>query len=149
MFEYPGDGKVGSKRQLIYEQRIWSPYEQEGHENGNAFYGTKGMLLLGKKSGWKLFGPRNKLRDTMNGALKGEAHHRNFLDSIKIGRHPNADIEIGYLTAALCHLGNIATRVARVIRFDPKSEAILGDEEAARLVRRNYREGHWAVPKGV
>ena len=27
------------------------------------------------------------------------------------------------------------------------SETIVGDEEAAALVARRYREGHWAVPK--
>jgi predicted dehydrogenase len=59
VFEWPGDGKVGSKRQLIFEQRIWSPYVQEGHENGNAFYGTKGYMIFGKGTGWQVFGPRN------------------------------------------------------------------------------------------
>ncbi len=49
IFEYAGAGT--KKKQLIYEQRIWSPYVQEGHENGNAFYGTKGMMILGKQSG--------------------------------------------------------------------------------------------------
>ena len=41
VFEYPGDGKVGHRRQLIFEQRIWSPYQPDGFENGNAFYGTE------------------------------------------------------------------------------------------------------------
>ena len=27
--------------------------------------------------------------------------------------------------------------------------SIRGDDEAAKLVSRRYREGHWAVPKGV
>ena len=54
VFEYPGNGKVGQKKQLIFEQRIWSPYYQEGYENGNAFYGTKGMLILGKHGGWRI-----------------------------------------------------------------------------------------------
>ena len=67
VFEYPGDGKVGHKRQLIFEQRIWSPYVQEGYENGNAFYGTKGMMLLGKRGGYKIFGPRNKLIEEVYG----------------------------------------------------------------------------------
>ena len=52
-----------ASKQLIFEQRIWSPYVQEGYENGNAFYGTKGMLILGKHGGWKLYGQRNKLID--------------------------------------------------------------------------------------
>jgi hypothetical protein len=49
----------------------------------------------------------------------------------------------------LCHLGNIAARVGRALRFDADNEQILGDEEANRLLRRAYRDGHWAVPKGV
>jgi hypothetical protein len=36
-FEYEIGGR---KKQLIYEHRIWSPYVQEGYENGDAFYGT-------------------------------------------------------------------------------------------------------------
>jgi predicted dehydrogenase len=147
VFEYGGGD--GRRRQLVYEQRIWSPYVQEGHENGNAFYGTQGMLVLGKGAGWQLFGPRNQLKDKAEGKLDGVAHHRNFLDCIKSGGRPNADIETGHLSATLSHLGNIATRVGRVLHFDPQTEGIVGDDEANRLVRRVYREGHWAVPKGV
>jgi predicted dehydrogenase len=147
IFEFAGDGQ--RKRQLIYEQRLWSPYVQEGHENGNAFYGTNGMLILGKHSGWQLFGPKNELRDKMSGAVDNLAHHRDFLDCVKASRRPNADIEIGHLSATLTHLGNIATRVRRTLNFDPKSEQILQDPEAAALVRRGYRQDHWAVPKGV
>jgi predicted dehydrogenase len=148
-FEYPGDGKVGQKRQLIFEQRIWSPYVQEGHENGNAFYGTKGMMILGKHNGWQIFGPKNEPGEKMPATVKDLPHHRNFLECIRNDKRPAADIEIGHLSAALCHLGNIATRVGRTIHFDPKTEQIIGDEEAGRLVRREYRKDHWAVPKGV
>jgi len=147
IFEYHGDGQ--RKKQLMFEQRIWSPYVQEGYENGNAFYGTKGMLVLGKSGGWQLFGPRNEPREKMTGKPDGPAHHRNFLDCLKNDKRPNADVEIGHLSAALCHLGNIATRVGRTLHFNPKTEQIEGDEEANRLVRRTYRDGHWAVPKGV
>ena len=149
VYEYPGERTCGRKKQLIFEQRIWSPYVQEGHENGNAFYGTKGLLILGKGGGWQLFGPRNEPREKMTGKPDGPAHHRNFLECIRNDQKPHADIEIGHLSSTLSHLGNIATRVGRVLHFDPKSEQIAGDDEAARLVRRTYREGHWAVPKNV
>lgn len=148
-FEYANAGLGGRPKQFIFEQRIWSPYVQEGHENGNAFYGAKGMLVLGKGKGWELFGPRNESREKMSGRPDGSAHHRNFLDCIKDGRPPNADIEIGHLSASLCHLGNIATRVGRVLHFDPDNERMLDDEEAGRLLRREYRAGHWAAPKNV
>ena len=149
VFEYPGGGKVGQRRQLIFEQRIWSPYRQEGYENGNAFYGTKGMILLGKGEGWKLFGPRNKLIEEMKGSDREKPHQRNFIECIRSGERPVADIEIGHRSAVLCHLGNIACRMGRSLTFDPASERIVGDEEANGLVRRKYREGHWAVPKGL
>lgn len=148
VFEYPGDGQVGHKKQLVFEQRIWSPYVQEGYENGNAFYGTKGLLVMGHVTGWQLFGPRNKLIDSMQGKPDLPAHHRNFFDCIKSGARPNADVEIGHLSASLCHLGNIATRVRRLLTFDPAKEQIVGDAEAGALVRRQYRE-HWGTPNNV
>jgi predicted dehydrogenase len=149
VFEYPGDGKVGHKRQLIYEHRIWSPYHQEGFENGNAFYGTKGMMILGKNGGFRVVLAGNKAGPSMTGSVSVPGHHGNFLACIKDGKRPHADIEIGHLSAALCHLGNIATRLGRTLRFDPKTEQFEGDADANKLVRRTYREGHWAVPKGV
>lgn len=51
--------------------------------------------------------------------------------------------------AAGVPLANIAARCGRVLRFDPQAEEVLGDPEAAAMVRRRYREGLWAVPRGV
>jgi hypothetical protein len=107
------------------------------------------MLVLGKANGWKLFGPRNELREEMAGRPDTAAHERNFLDCIRSGARPAADIEDGHLSSALAHLGNIAVRTGRMLRFDPATETIVGDDEAAALVRRAYRDRHWAVPKGV
>jgi predicted dehydrogenase len=150
VFEYAPDEKSTHKRQLIFEQRIWSPYVQEGYENGNAFYGTQGMLLLGKKGGYRIFGPRNKLiEEVSSGEPDLPAHHQNFLDAIASGSMPNADIEINHLSAALCHLGNIATRLSATVRFDPQKESILDNSDATAMLRRSYRDGHWAVPQGV
>jgi predicted dehydrogenase len=140
---------ANKKKQLIYEHRIWSPYVQEGHENGNAFYGTKGMMILGKHKGWQLFGPRNKLVEEAQGELSLAAHHRNFFDSIRGGQSPHADARTGHLSAALAHFANIATRLGTTLKFDPAKEQFIGNEDANKLLRRNYREGHWAAPKGA
>ena len=150
VFEYPVDGRPGKRRQLIFEQRIWSPYVQEGYENGAAFYGSNGVLIIGHTVGWKLYGPRNKLVAQQTGACDLGAHHQNFLDAVR-GRQKslNADVTAGHLSAGLVHLANIAARVGRVLQFDPAAEQILNDPEAAALLRRAYREGHWAVPKGA
>jgi predicted dehydrogenase len=147
VFEYP-DADHGRAKQLIFEQRIWSPYVQEGYENGAAFYGTKGMLIIGHSVGWTLYGPKNKKIAERTGHADLAAHHQNFLDGIRgTSKTLNADVMAGHRAAALVHLANIGARVGRVVNFDPKSETIIGDSEAAALVGRRYREGHWAVPR--
>ena len=147
LFEYPTASKAGRPKQLIFEMRIWSPYRQEGFENGNAFYGTEGMLLMGKGEGWQLFGPKNKLIDSMKFEDRERPHARDFLDCIAAGTLPRADIEIGHLSSTLCHLGNIAIRTQNVLRFDGAREQIVDDAEANQLVSRAYRPGHWAAPR--
>jgi hypothetical protein len=61
----------------------------------------------------------------------------------------NADVMAGHLSATICHLANIAHQVGRNLNFDPETEQITGDAQANALVRRKYRDGHFAVPKNV
>jgi len=150
VFEYAAEGNPpGRKKQLIFEQRIWSPYVQEGYENGAAFYGTNGLLVIGHSVGWKLYGPRNKLLGERSGSADLAAHHQNFLNAIRGGEKLNAEAAVGHLSATLVHLANISARVGKTLHFDPVREQIINDAEANALVRRKYREGHWAVPRGV
>ena len=69
-------------------------------------------------------------------------HLRNFIDCVKKGGRPNADIEEGHKSTRLCHLGNIAWRVGRALRFDAKTETIVEDEAANKLLARSYRKGY-------
>jgi predicted dehydrogenase len=148
-FEYPG-GESGKKRLLVYEHRIWSPYVQQGHENGNAFYGTEGYMIMAKGSGWKLYGPKNRLLKEEAGEYSVPAHTADFLEAIRTGKRPNADVEVGHRSTVLIHLANILARTGRgTLAFDPKTEQFVDDAEANALVRRTYRDGHWAVPRGV
>jgi hypothetical protein len=54
------------------------------------------------------------------------------------------DLEIGHRTTCWSHLGNIAFRVGRKLRWDPVAEHFLGDEEANRLLANPYREP-WTI----
>ncbi len=146
VFEYSEDAD-SRKRQFIFEQRIWSPYVQDGYENGAAWYGTKGVLICGHTVGWRLYGPKNQLIAERSGSADLVAHHNNFFDAIRNGTALNADVMAGHLSATIVHLANIAARTGRVLSFDPERERILHDDESDRLVSRIYREGHWAVPR--
>jgi len=67
-------------------------------------------------------------------------HVRNFLDCVK-SRNPMTTChpESAHRATSIGHLGNIAIRLGRKIRFDPKTERILGDEEADRMLSRPLR----------
>jgi hypothetical protein len=44
-------------------------------------------------------------------------------------------------TMNTCHLAAIASRLGRSIKWNPKSEQITGDEEAAAMLARKQRAG--------
>jgi predicted dehydrogenase len=149
--EWPGDGKPGSKRMLIYEQRLWSTTYPFNVDSGVEFYGTKGRMFISKRGKFEIRGERNapidrKLKGTYE--AKVEYNQQNWLDCIRDGGTPNASIEIAHRTASAAHLGNIALRLGRSLKFDPASETIAGDSEATAMLGRKYRaDGHWGIPK--
>lgn len=149
-FEYPGDGKPGSKRLLIYEQRLWSTNYPYNVDSGAEFYGTKGQMFLSRRGKLTVVGDRNaavKL-DVKLVPQDDAAHVQNFCDCIRSGKKPNADALTGHLSTSLAHLANIATRLGRSLTFDPQKEVFLGDDDANKLIRREYRS-HWGTPRGA
>lgn len=149
-FEYAGDGKPGSQRLLIYEQRLWSTNYPYNVDSGAEFYGTDGQMFLSRRGKVELRSSKNVKSDL---AIKPEAqndaaHVRNFCDAIRASGKPNADALTGHLTSSLCHLGNIATRLGRSLVFNPQTEKIIGDDQANALVAREYRD-HWGKPRGA
>lgn len=141
----------GKRRQLIYEQRIWSPYMQEGEENGCAWYGSEGMIVGSKRSGWRIFGPKNQaISEIAANGVDLAAHHDNFIRSVRGEANAplHAGIDTNHYSSALCHLANIAVRTGRTLSFLPPDERFKDDPEADKLLSRAYRD-HWAAPKGV
>ncbi|MGE3778371.1 MAG: Gfo/Idh/MocA family protein, partial [Pirellulaceae bacterium] len=149
IFDYPGDGHVGSKRQLQFEMRLWSRYGLEGIDNGNAFYGTDGWMLLSKRGVLKLFDERNRPREVPGSPPRLSSHFQNFADAVRGRGTLRAEIEVGHLSAALCHLANVSARLGRTLHFDPTAERVDGDDEAQQMLARTYRDGHWAAPPSV
>ncbi|MBL7223645.1 MAG: Gfo/Idh/MocA family oxidoreductase [Candidatus Brocadiae bacterium] len=69
-----------------------------------------------------------------------QGHRRDFLDCIKTREEPITPIEVGHRSITVAHLGNLAMRLGRRIRWDPQREAIVGDPTATRTLARAYRE---------
>lgn len=66
-------------------------------------------------------------------------HQRNFLDSIRSGEPTITPVQTAHHSALPGHLGLISMLTGRKIRWDAKSEQILGDPEATKLMGREYR----------
>lgn len=70
-----------------------------------------------------------------------ESHKANFLRCIREGGMPVSDVYSNTLSMTICHLSNISIRLQRPVRWDPKEEKILGDEQAASFFSRQRRQG--------
>jgi hypothetical protein len=125
---------------------------------------ANGVKMIGKNQsprGLKLIGPDGWIFINVHGAeteasnpawlqekpetfktLLGRSpgHHRNFIDCVKSRQQPIAHAGIGCRTATICHLNNIAMLLGRKLRWDPKSEKILDDPEASKLLLPSFRE---------
>ncbi|MFM7114456.1 MAG: Gfo/Idh/MocA family protein [Planctomycetota bacterium] len=138
-FHFPEADKV-----LLYDQKLWAPYHMEGYENGVVFYGTDGYLVLGR-SGWKVVERGNKLAFDKKAAFSDQPHVENFLAACRGEAKPNCDILEGHRSTTLAHLGNLACRLGRPIKFEAATETVAGDAEAGALLSRKGR-GAFLIP---
>jgi predicted dehydrogenase len=129
---------------VVWEHRIWAKTGLRGQSFGIELVGEKGTLVIDNK-GWHV---ENGPEVSEKADNPERPHLRNFLDCIRDGKRPAADVEEGHKSTRLCHLGNIAYRLGRTLRFDAATETITGDEEATRMLRRTYRKG-FEMPERV
>ena len=66
--------------------------------------------------------------------------HRNFLDCVRSRKDPYFAVDVGHRVSAVCHLGNIALKLGRPLRWDPERETFPDDAEASRFLSRPMRE---------
>jgi hypothetical protein len=70
-----------------------------------------------------------------------EGHKNNFYRCIREGGLTVSDVFSHVQAMNTCHLSAIAARLGRTIKWDPKAEQIVGDDEAAAFVARTPRKG--------
>ncbi len=142
---------------ILWQHALGIGRGPEGREHGAAFHGNDGVLVL-DRNGWEVVpettavaAPRNyKMigvpRQVQRRGPSGlELHVQNFLDCLRTRKRPVADVEVGHESSSVSHLGNIAYRTGRIVKWDPGREQVIGDAEASRLVSREYR-APWKLP---
>jgi len=114
--------------------------------NNTTFVGTEGRVAAsrGRISTEPESLAKVKIKPDEVHLLQDRHHHRNFLNCIKSRSTPASDIDSAVQSDFISHLGNIAIRTGRKIKWDPETEDIVGDGAAARMLTRAMRSP-WRV----
>jgi len=122
---------------------------RDGGDNGILIEGTKGRIFVNRGS---LKGkpvedlaenplPEDALVKLYKGHQPG-SHMRNFFECVKTREQPISDVASHHRSMTTCHLANIAIRLGRKLKWNPETEQIEGDEEAAGFLKREQRKGY-------
>lgn len=122
--------------------------------NGVLFEGSKGRIFVSRgeivgtpiEEEWDKDQYGSEDRKQLYKGKPQEGHKSNFYRCIREGGLPVSDVYTHLQAMSTCHLSAIAARVGRKIRWDPKAEKIIGDEQAASLYARTPRAG-FEIPR--
>ena len=116
--------------------------------NGILFEGTKGRMHVSRgRCKGKVVEELAKDAfsvDDFNALYNGkpfEGHKENFIRCIREGGKPVSDVWSHVQALNCCHLCSISARLGREIKWDPKTEQIVGDDQAASFMSREQRKG--------
>jgi predicted dehydrogenase len=151
---------------VSWEHRTWggSPIPQRHWTDqwGARFIGKKGTLTItllgyefqpangGPREGFHMMSKTGNLEnlDFNQGGPFADIqswHIQDFMKARETRSRPVADVEEGHISTACCVLANLAQKLGRPLRYDPKARTVPGDAEATKRLARNYR-APWTHP---
>jgi predicted dehydrogenase len=157
LYQQPENGDRGNR--ICSQPRVFFRYAGDitvelsmewgkGLAGGAVFMGDKGKITIDR--GRCESDPAELAEEALIKRPQGfnENHQLNWLDCIRSGQRPIADVETGHRSSTVCHLGNIARRLGRRLRWDPVKEEFIGDREANQLLDRPRRKP-WELPTRI
>jgi predicted dehydrogenase len=132
---------------VTWRHHIWGATEYNPEvANGIFFYGEKETVFVADDK-WIVV-PRGKEQEKKVTEAKSDAgtkHMADFLDAVRTRRQPVCPPEDAYMSTTTVQLAMIAYQSGAKIDWDAKSEQIVGNPEAANLLKREYR-APWQHP---
>ena len=113
------------------------------NRNGVMFIGEKGRVFVNRGGLHGKAAEELKENPLPNDAWKvrpSTDHMADFIDCVKSRKTPVAPVAIEHRTVTACHLTNLSLRLKRPLKWDPKTERIIGDPEADAWRSREQRE---------
>ena len=136
------DGVTHSCRSTTADTWFGGIADKTGQRHGVKFEGADGWIWVTRGS-IQASNSEFLKEPLASGAQRlyvSDDHMGNFFDCIRSRKQPICDVEIGHRSASLCHLGVIAIRLGRSLKWDPAKEQFLADADAAKLVAREMRK---------
>ncbi|MGI9239815.1 MAG: Gfo/Idh/MocA family protein [Verrucomicrobiales bacterium] len=76
--------------------------------------------------------------------VKG-GHHRNWVEGIVSRKECICPAETGHRSATPGHIAYVSDKLGRAIKWDPKAENVVGDDEADKLLKTLDYRGDWKL----
>jgi predicted dehydrogenase len=146
IWEYPGLQMTWTMNQAnAFPFGIGGP--GPGRRIGTIFQGTDATLVAdyGRCEVYDNAGKLVERTDYPAAAPPSPGHEREFLDCIRTRRQPSCSFENHLPLHLALNLGHVALKAGRRVRWDAARSIVIGDGDAQRLTRPNYR-GPWKLP---
>jgi len=112
------------------------PGERAGMDGGVTLVGTEGRITVDRSN--LLSVPEDIVREPMRPddprLYRSDSHSDNFLDCVRTRQHPICDADIAHRSASALLLGGVVKQLQRTLKWDPKAERFVGDDEADRML---------------
>jgi len=113
-----------------------------GGENGIKFIGEDGKWIFVSRGEIKASDPKLLEEPLPADAVRlyvSNHHMGNFLEGVRTRKATVCPAEVGHRSVSVCHLGVIALRSGKKLKWDPAQEAFVGDAEANKWLSRPMR----------
>jgi predicted dehydrogenase len=132
---------------VTWRHHIWGAEEFTPEtNNGIFFYGEKETIFVTDNK-WIVI-PRGKNKERKVNEVKADAgtlHMAEFLNAVRERKQPGCTPADAHLSTTTVKLAMIAYDTGAKIRWDAKAEQIIGNANAAKLLKRDYR-APWQHP---
>jgi predicted dehydrogenase len=111
------------------------------HGNGVRFVGEDGQWIFVSRGTIKASSDKLLHEPLPAGATRlyvSDNHMRNFLDCVRTRKPTICPADVGFRSVTVCHVGVIALRTGKKLRWDPVAERF-DDDEANRMLSRPMR----------
>jgi len=135
--DWRGEFRYETGLKMIYTDAV----ERTDPNDGCAFKGDQGRVHVNRYGIWakpaSLLDVRLKSSDTR--LYESREHHDDFINAVKTRKDPVSPVEAGHNASLLGMIAETAVRLGRKLKWDPKAEKFINDDEANNLLTRPMR----------